>query len=104
MQSLRVVVRQIGIPNKAAEIYSVAEVTEYIEYQYLSQGYTIQNSHYLGEVKSPRGEIQGYKMMFILTKNESGLSGDVGEKQDFSNFTSPETPAKRGRPLTKKGV
>lgn len=68
MQSIKVVVRQIGNSNPAWDVVSAQEASDYIEYQYGSQGYVLSNSHYLGEVKDGNGVVQGYKVMFVLTK------------------------------------
>ena len=65
---IKIVVRQIGIPNPALDIISAEDTSEYLSYQY--PGYELGNSHYLGEVKDSQGSVQGYKMMFVLTKNE----------------------------------
>ena len=70
MQSVKLVVRQIGIPNVALDIVSPEDASTYIEYQYGSKGYVLASSHYLGEVKDAQGSVQGYKVMFVLTKNE----------------------------------
>lgn len=74
MQSIKVVVRQIGNPNPVWDVVSAQEASDYIEYQYGSQGYVLSNSHYLGEVKDGNGAVQGYKVMFILTKYDSGTT------------------------------
>jgi len=76
-QSIRIVVRQIGNPDVAADIYSAQDTSDYIEFQYGAKGYMLKDSHYLGEVVvrgadgQPTG-VGGWKVMFILTKNEEG--------------------------------
>ena len=70
MQTVKLVVRQIGVPNAQLDIYSVEDTSEYIAYQYGSQGYVLKDSHYLGEAKDAQGSTQGYRMMFVLTKDE----------------------------------
>ena len=70
MQSIRIVVRQIGIPDVNADILSPEDTSEYIQYQYGAKGYELKDSHYLGEVKGAEGATVGYKVMFVLTKDE----------------------------------
>ena len=70
MQSIKIVVRQIGIPNVSADIYSAEDTSEYIQYQYGAKGYELKDSHYLGEVKGAEGSTVGYKVMFVLVKDE----------------------------------
>ncbi len=70
MQSIKLVMRQVGKTNPELDIVSASEATDFIEYQYGSQGYVLSASHYLGEVKDGQGLVLGYKMMFVLTKDE----------------------------------
>ena len=69
MQEIKLVMRQIGVPNgTTAEnggVVSSQEVEAYLEYNYLSNGYKLQDSHYLGLADSGAG----YKMMFVLVKD-----------------------------------
>lgn len=98
MQSIKFVVRQIGISHKGLGIESAEDAEQYIQYQYLSQGYRVQSTHYLGEVKGERaGDVLGYKVMLILVKDDvANLMGEaVASASDL-----PLVPEKRkvGRP------
>ncbi len=103
MQSVRFVVRQIGVPNPAADVYSAQEAAEYLEYQYTSQGYVIQDTHYLGEVKGQGGETLGYKVMVVFVKNDLYKLADRVEVGTADVAPADVAPAvKRGRPAGNK--
>ena len=70
MQSVKLVVRQVGIPNVALDIISEADLNEYIKYQLASQGYKLFDTHYLSEVKDANGSTQGYKFALWFTADE----------------------------------
>ena len=80
MQSLRLVVRQIGEPSPAQDVFSAQQVAEYIEYNYLSDGYRMQETHYLGEVKDPKGNLMGWKVMFVLVRDAD--TDSVSQKKE----------------------
>lgn len=92
MLSVKVAVRQIGIPNAGADIFSPEQVEQDFAYKY--SDYVLQNTHYLGEVKDSHNVVLGYKVMFVFVKNEvSGLAGAEALAE-----TNPEEKVKRGRP------
>ncbi len=66
MQSVKIVMREIGLPD-GKDIFSSQEVSDYLDFQYLSRGYRIQETHYLGTANP---EATGYKLLFILVKDE----------------------------------
>lgn len=68
MQSVKFFMRQIGIPGNGVQ--SVEEVQDELEYKLLSLGYVVSNSHYLGDVKDTGGNVVGYKVMLVLTKED----------------------------------
>ena len=70
MQSIRFVVRQIGIPSVPLDIISAQDTGEYLEYQYTSQGYDLKSEHFLGEVRDALGSLQGYRFGLWFVKNE----------------------------------
>lgn len=70
MQSVEFVLRQIGNPSEDGTVISGSDTKEYLQYQYLSQGYELKSEHFLGNVLSPEGQPLGYRFMFILVKNE----------------------------------
>lgn len=70
MQSIKLVVRRIGVPDAGLNVYSAEETSEYIAYQYSSQGYVLSDTHNLGEVKNQQGSVQGWSVMFVLVKDE----------------------------------
>lgn len=68
MQSVKLLVRQIGNPNPELSIISEPELNEYIDYQLTSQGYELHSTHYLSDVKDPNGNVQGYKFALWFVK------------------------------------
>lgn len=70
MQSIKFVVRRLGTPNTELDIHSPEETSQYVAYQYGSQGYELKETHYLGEVKNAQGGVQGWSVMMVLVKNE----------------------------------
>lgn len=80
MQSVRLLVRQIGISNSELNIISESELNEYIDYQFTSQGYELHSEHYLGDVRDGNGNIQGYKFALWFVKPENLLTtSEIGE-------------------------
>jgi hypothetical protein len=71
MQSIKLVMRQIGVPNPETDIVSVQEVEYYLDTEFLANGYDVKNEHYLGSVKDASGNDVGYKVLFVLVKNET---------------------------------
>ena len=70
MQSVKFIMRQIGIPNGEAGVVSAAEFEEEVEYKFTSQGYEIHTAHYLGDVRDGSGNVLGYKELLIFVKDE----------------------------------
>jgi hypothetical protein len=80
MQSVKMFMRQVGTPNGAMGVVSVQEVEEELEYKYLSQGFEVFETHYLGEVRDENGNALGYKMMFVLTGGGEPREPAVAQK------------------------
>jgi hypothetical protein len=70
MQKVRLFVRQVGVPDQSLGVISAEDFNVELEYQYLSQGYTVIDSHYLGEVKNSNGANQGYRFALLLSRDE----------------------------------
>jgi hypothetical protein len=70
MQKVRLFLRQVGVPDPNLSVISADDFNVELEYQYLSQGYVVADSHYLGEVKNSSGSNQGYRFALILVKDE----------------------------------
>lgn len=69
MQSVKLVLRTVGNPNPALGVVGSDEFSADVE-KYTQDGYVVQNSLYLGEVKDAMQNAQGYKVMIVLTKDE----------------------------------
>lgn len=70
MQSVKTVMRQIGVPNPELGIVSSQELEDHLEYNYLASGYEVKDTHYLGAVIDGSGNQVGYKILFVLVKQE----------------------------------
>lgn len=79
MQSLKIVMRAVGTPTTDGSVVSGSDAEEYIQYQYLSKGYTIQSTQYLGPVKSKEGTDEGYRLLFVLVKDEASHASVAAE-------------------------
>ncbi len=71
MQEIKLVMRQIGVPNglpaEQGGIVLSAEAESHLEYNYLSNGYTLQATHYLGNAENGLG----YKVLFVLVREST---------------------------------
>ena len=70
MQSVKLFMRQIGVVNPALDIVSAEEAVSDLEFNYLSNGYNLNATHYIGAVRDASGNEVGYKVMFIVVKDE----------------------------------
>jgi hypothetical protein len=70
MQSIKMLLRQVGSPSAGGDIISGEDLEEYVRFNYGAQGYELHSTHYLGEVKNDQGATQGYRVMLFLTKDE----------------------------------
>lgn len=70
MQKVKIVLRVVGTPSAGLGVVSGEEAGKTIEEKYTSDGYVIQNSFYVGDIKDANGSVLGYKLMFILVKDE----------------------------------
>ena len=92
MQSVKLVVRRIGVPNKDLNVYSAEETSEYLEYQY--PDFELKETHYLGEVKDLKGSAFGWTILFVLVRAGLPTVGQV-----LADLELKETPARKlGRP------
>lgn len=65
MQSVKFVMREVGV---GAERITAAEFEEYLQYQFLSDGYEV---FYVGKDPIFEGsDFKGYRVFMTLTKNE----------------------------------
>lgn len=71
MQSVKTVMRQVGVPNPELGVVSSQELEDHLEYNYLANGYVVQDSHYLGAVRDGSNNEVGYKILFVLVKEEA---------------------------------
>ena len=70
MQSVKNFMRAIGNPSPELGIVSVEQALDEMEYQYLSRGYKVQGSHYIGAIKDAQGSELGYRVLYVLVKDE----------------------------------
>lgn len=77
MQEIKMLVRQVGVPNAEMDIISADDLNEYIAYQLTSQGYRLHSTHYLGEVKDNSSVTVGYKVMLWFVKDDEVKSARV---------------------------
>lgn len=66
MQSVKFVMREVGTPG--LDRITAAEFEEYLQYQFLSDGYEIFNQH--TDPIFEGTDFKGYRVFVTLTKNE----------------------------------
>lgn len=79
MQKVKLFMRQVGAPDAALGVVSTEELETELEYKYMTQGYELFETHYLGEVRNEHGAI-GYKVLFVLVRGEENTEGLVTAK------------------------
>jgi hypothetical protein len=67
MQSVKLFMRQVGVPHIGLDVKGVSQVEEEIAYQF--PDHELQESHYLGPVIDDKNNVIGYKVLFIFVKN-----------------------------------
>jgi hypothetical protein len=76
MQSVKLFMRQVG---SGVGVVPVSEVEDEVERKFTAQGYSLFETHYLGEVRGDNGEVLGFKVLFVFVKdvlaNEAKPSG-----------------------------
>ena len=70
MQSVKLFMRQIGVPNPSMGVVSAEEAESDLEFNYLSNGYKLFATHDLGSVRDASQNEVGYKLMFVVVKDE----------------------------------
>ena len=79
MQSVKITMRQIGVPNPQMDIISSEEFENHIEFNFTTNGYEVQDTHYLGAVVDGSGNAVGYKVLFVMVKNEEEKPAKAGK-------------------------
>ena len=70
MQSVKYFLRTFGDASKSEDVIPASKAEEDLNYNYLSQGYVIESSHYLGSLRDKEGNEIGYKIFHVLVKEE----------------------------------
>ena len=66
MQSVKLYMRQVG---SGVDLVPASEVEDELERRFASQGYSLFETHYLGEVRGDNGEVLGFKILFVMVKD-----------------------------------
>ena len=80
MQSVKNFMRAIGSPNPNFGVVDVSSALEQMEYEYLANGYRIQASHYLGPVRDESNNEIGYRILYVLVKDEEATERPSAKK------------------------
>jgi hypothetical protein len=70
MQSVKYFLRTIGVPSKSMGIVSTEEAETELDYKYLSQGWKVQDTQYLGALRDEKGNDIGYRVFHVLVKEK----------------------------------
>lgn len=74
MQEVKYFLRAIGDvskdPTKALGIVSAADAESDLGYNYLSKGWKIQGTHYVGAIRDDKGNEFAYRLMHILVRED----------------------------------
>ncbi len=70
MQKVKYFLGTIGAENPGYGVKSAEQVEADLGFKYLSDGWTVESSHYLGAIRDDVGNDIGYKIFHVLVKNE----------------------------------
>lgn len=70
MQTVRYFVRAIGDKGQGMGIVSAKEAEDDLNYNYLSTGFEIQSTQYLGAMRDQQGNEVAYRLLHVLVKSE----------------------------------
>jgi len=70
MQTVRYFVRAIGDKGQGMGIVSAKEAEDDLNYNYLSTGFAIQSTQYLGAMRDQQGNEVAYRLLHVLVKEE----------------------------------
>lgn len=79
MQSVKYFLRAIGDASKGMGIVSSQDAENDLTYNYLSQGFVIQSTSFVGTIKDQEGNDAGYRVMHVLVKDEEPKKVTVRE-------------------------
>ena len=70
MQKVKYFLGTFGIENVNFGVKSAEQVEADLGFKYLSDGWAVESSHYLGAVRDQVGNDIGYKILHVLVKEE----------------------------------
>ena len=70
MQSVRYFLRAIGDTSKGAGIVTASQAEDDLNYNYLSQGFNLFSTQYVGAMKDGEGNEVAYRVLHVLVKDE----------------------------------
>ena len=70
MQKVKYFLGTIGTPNPEQGVKSAEQVESDLGFKYLSDGWEVQSSHYLGAIRDQTGNDIGYRILHVLVKEE----------------------------------
>lgn len=76
MQEVKYFLRAIGTPSPTLgeAVVTAAEAEADLGYKYLSQGWTLNSTHYLGSVRDEKGNDAGYRVLHVLVREEKKVT------------------------------
>jgi hypothetical protein len=77
MQSVKLFMRQVG---SGVGVIPVSEVEDEVERKFTAQGYSLFETHYLGEVRGDNGETLGFKVLFVFVKDSEPVEATKSSK------------------------
>lgn len=74
MQSVKYFLGTFGTPNPEFGVTSAQEVEDRLRSQYLSNGWSIQSTQYVGAMKDTTGAEIGYRILHVLVKEDQPVT------------------------------
>lgn len=76
MQEVKYFLRAIGTPSPNGDngVVSPDEAEADLGYKYLSQGWTLNSTHYLGSIRDDKGNDAGYRVLHVLVREEKKVT------------------------------
>ncbi len=72
MQKVKYFLGTVGSENPSLGVKSAEQVEADLGFKYLSDGWMVESSHYLGAIRDDVGNDIGYKIFHVLVKEEDG--------------------------------
>lgn len=82
MQSVKYFLGSFGIPNPEFGVEPSENIENKLRSQYLSQGWSILSTHFVGAMRDANGHEIGYRILHVLVKEDQPVTVREPVKKD----------------------